>query len=126
MSEKRLALGRKGEELAVSALGRKGFRILARNYRRPFGEIDIIARDGNCVAFVEVKTRRAAGAYTPAEAVTRRKQVQIARVAQEYLAANRLLDTPSRFDVVTVVIEADGRHRIEHFADAFNLPESFF
>lgn len=126
MSEKRIALGRKGEDLAASALDRKGFRILARNYRRPFGEIDIIARDGNCVAFVEVKTRRAAGVYTPAEAVTRRKQVQIARVAQEYLAANRLLDTPSRFDVVTVVIEADGSHRIEHFADAFNLPESFF
>ena len=126
MSEKRIALGRKGEDLAASALDRKGFRILARNYRRSFGEIDIIARDGNCVAFVEVKTRRAAGVYTPAEAVTRRKQVQIARVAQEYLAANRLLDTPSRFDVVTVVIEADGSHRIEHFADAFNLPESFF
>ena len=126
MSEKRIALGRKGEDLAASALDRKGFRILARNYRRPFGEIDIIARDGNCVAFVEVKTRRAAGVYTPAEAITRRKQVQIARVAQEYLAANRLLDTPSRFDVVTVVIEADGSHRIEHFADAFNLPESFF
>lgn len=126
MSEKRLALGKRGEDLAAFALDRKGFRILARNYRRRFGEIDIIARDGNCIAFVEVKTRRAEGAYTPAEAVTRKKQIQIARVAQEYLAANRLLDVPSRFDVVTVVIDADDRHRIEHFADAFNLPESFF
>lgn len=126
MSEQRIALGRKGEDLAASALDRKGLRILARNYRRPFGEIDIIARDGNCVAFVEVKTRRAEGAYAPAEAVTRKKQGQIARVAQEYLAANRLQDAPSRFDVVTVVIEADGRHRIEHIADAFDLPDAFF
>lgn len=126
MSERRSILGRKGEDLAAEFLERKGFRILARNYRQRLGEIDIIARAGDCVVFVEVKTRQGGGKYAPAEAVTRRKQLQIARVAQYYLAVSRQQDFPSRFDVVTVETAMDGNHRIDHLVNAFDLPDSLF
>ena len=126
MSEQRSSLGRKGEELAASALAGKGFMILARNYRQRYGEIDIIARDGGCVVFVEVKTRQSGGPYAPAEAVTPRKQLQIARVAQTYLAASGQQDCPCRFDVVTVEVTGAGSHRIDHLANAFDLPDSLF
>ncbi len=126
MSERRSSLGRKGEDLAATLLERKGFRILARNYRQRSGEIDIIARDRDCVVFVEVKTRRSGSPYAPAEAVTRRKQLQVARVAQTYLTANGQQDSPSRFDVITVEMAIDGSHRIDHLANAFDLPDSLF
>ena len=61
MSEKRSLLGRKGEDLAASFLNQQGYRLLVRNYRQRYGEIDIIARDGACIAFVEVKTTTTAG-----------------------------------------------------------------
>ena len=126
MSETRSLLGRKGEDLAASYLRQQGYRLLARNYRQRYGEIDIIARDGACIAFVEVKTRQAGSPFLPFEAVSLRKQRQIARVAQAYLAANRLFDTPARFDVISVLMHPDGQPQLEHLANAFDLPGTGF
>ncbi len=126
MSETRALLGRKGEDLAACYLHQQGYRLLVRNYRQRYGEIDIIAKDGACIAFVEVKTRQAGSPFLPTEAVSRKKQRQIARVAQAYLAANRLFGTPARFDVVSVLIQPDGQPQIEHLANAFDLPDSDF
>ena len=126
MSETRSLLGRKGEDLAASYLRQQGYRLLARNYRQRYGEIDIIARDGACIAFVEVKTRQAGSPFLPFEAVSLRKQRQIARVAQAYLAANRLFDTPARFDVISVLMHPDGLPQLEHLANAFDLPGTGF
>ena len=124
MSDKRIAFGKKGEDQAASHLTHLGYEILARNYRQRYGEIDIIARDGDCTVFVEVKSRQAGGRFSPAEAVTARKRCQIARVARMYLAAHRLLDLPARFDVVAVLMDGDGRWRIDHIPNAFDLPDS--
>jgi putative endonuclease len=126
LSEKRSLLGRKGEDLAASFLHQQGYRLLVRNYRLRYGEIDIIARDGACIAFGEVKTRQAGTPFLPAEAVSRKKQRQIARVAQAYLAANRLFDSPARFDVISVLMHPDGQPQIDHLANAFDLPDSGF
>jgi putative endonuclease len=126
LSDKRIAFGKKGEDLAAAHLTRLGYQILARNYRQRRGEIDIIARDGDCTVFIEVKSRVAGGRYSPGEAVTVRKRMQIARVAQMYLAAHRLLDRPARFDVIAVLIDGDGGYRIDHIPNAFDLPDSCF
>lgn len=122
MSEKRLALGKKGEDLAAWYLQERGYSIVLRNYRERSGEIDIIARDGKTLVFVEVKTRQTGASYFPAEAVTRRKQAQIGRVAQEYLLRRNLYNEPARFDVVSVSMSPDGKAAIEHIANAFDLP----
>jgi putative endonuclease len=126
LSETRSLLGRKGEDLAASYLQQQGYRLLARNYRQRYGEIDIIARDGVCIAFVEVKTRQAGSPFLPFEAVSQKKQRQIARVAQAYLSANRLFDTPARFDVISVLMHPDGQPQLEHLANAFDLPGTAF
>lgn len=122
MSEKRLALGKKGEDLAAWYLQGQGYTIILRNYRQRSGEIDIIAREGKTLVFVEVKTRQTGTSYFPAEAVTKRKQTQIGRVAQEYLLHHNLFDVPARFDVVSVSMPSDGKAEIEHIANAFDLP----
>ena len=124
LSDKRIAFGKKGEDLATAHLHDLGYEILARNYRQQRGEIDIIARDGDCTVFIEVKSRMAGGCYAPGEAITARKRSQIARVAQMYLAAHRLLDTRARFDVIAVLSDGAGGWRIDHIPNAFDLPAS--
>src|SRR5262245_64523426 len=102
MTQARQILGKSGEDLAVAALERRGYAILARRYRTKYGEIDIIAREGETTVFVEVKARTTGEFGTAAEAVTRRKQLRLISMAREYLALNRLTDVPCRFDVVAV------------------------
>ncbi len=98
----RLALGQLGEDLACRELRRRGYAILARRYRTRIGELDIVARDGETVVFVEVKARATDRCGAPAEAVTPAKQRKLALMAADYLARRRLGDTPCRFDVVAV------------------------
>ena len=76
-----------------------------RNFRAERGEIDIIAREGDYVVFVEVKTRSGQSYGSPFDAVTPRKQRQISKVAAEYLVKNGAVDSPARFDVVAVTLE---------------------
>jgi putative endonuclease len=110
--------GRSGEELAADYLRRKGMAILARNYRCRAGEIDIVARDGEAVVFVEVKERAGASHGSAVEAVTWRKRQRILRAAHAYAAVHRLADAPVRFDVVAIDWEPSGP-RVRHDAGAF-------
>lgn len=123
MSVKRLRVGHDGEEIAGEFLKKSGYVIVARNYRCKLGEIDIIARDGEFLVFIEVKTRTGASCGSPASAVTFRKQRQISKAAQWYLAEHGLFEAPARFDVVAILIDHDGNHLIELIPDAFDLCE---
>lgn len=120
MSDGRQLLGQAGEEAACCELRRRGYRILARRYRTRVGEIDIVARDGGAVVFVEVKTRSSTLFGTPLEAVTPRKQAQVRRMAADYLWRSGLGDVPCRFEVVAVMVDAQRRPRsVEVVCDGF-------
>ncbi len=118
MTAARIALGKVGEDLACRELERRGYVIIARRYRCRAGELDIVARDGRTLVFVEVKTRGGRRFGGGAEAVTAWKQQRIVRLALEYVARERLADSPCRFDVVAVAFH-DGRPAIEVYQGAF-------
>ncbi|WP_298039978.1 YraN family protein [uncultured Desulfuromonas sp.] len=119
MTEERQSLGRWGEEQASRFLRRKGMKILDRNMRTPVGEIDIVARLGKTLVFVEVKTRSSDAFGSPQEAVGPAKQRQILRTAQWYLGAGKGRGLQPRFDVVAVRPGQGGAASIEHIEDAF-------
>lgn len=121
MSSKRILLGETGENLAVKYLHQQGYTILHRNYRSRLGEIDIIARHRKSLVFIEVKTRSTTNFGSPAAAVTFRKQSQISRVAEEYLARENLFDTDARFDVISIVLQQGQKPQIEVITNAFEL-----
>ena len=98
----RKELGARGELLAEKELKRRGFKILERNYNCRVGEIDLVARERDTTVFVEVKTRTSREFGSGLDAITPRKRHKLVRVAQFYLSANGLLDTPARIDVVAV------------------------
>ncbi|MBS3898282.1 MAG: YraN family protein [Dethiobacter sp.] len=95
-------LGKKGEELAAAYLAGRGYVILARNWCCQSGELDMVAKDGDTLVFIEVKTRRSALCGSPAEAVDARKQERVRLVARHYLYENRTGAAKYRFDVVAV------------------------
>lgn len=112
--------GRTGEEQAVRFLVKAGYRIMDRNYRCPFGEIDIIALDGRTIVFVEVKSRRTESYGEPELAVGRDKQRKISRIALNYLQEKNLTSSNARFDVVALKILPTGK-QLKHIQDAFDL-----
>ena len=113
-------LGDRGEQTAVKFLKTQGYRILATQHRNTFGEIDIIAQDGNAAVFVEVKTRTSAEVGQPFEAVDRRKQEKLTRAALAWLKTNHRLEQPARFDIVSIVWPtAGGDPDLQHFRNAF-------
>ena len=118
MPEPRHVLGKAGEEAAVHYLGQHGYQILERNYRCRFGEIDLIARDGKTLAFVEVKTRRSLKYGPAAAAVTVQKQRHLIKASQLYLIHRKKVNEFCRFDVVTIELEAQ-EARIALIKDAF-------
>jgi len=100
-----LSLGRRGERVAAGLLKSKGFEILSRDWRRGSGELDIVARDGAMLVFVEVKTKRAGSRSRPADNLSRGQISRIRRGAAKYLAAVGLdRETFYRFDLVEVVL----------------------
>ena len=109
------SFGAQGETQARDFLLRKGMKILEMNYRRPTGEIDIIARKGSTLLFVEVKRRTSLRYGRPSEAVDRAKPLHILRTAQLYLQENHLRDVPLRFDVIEVL-----PGQIRHIENAFD------
>lgn len=121
MTKARLALGQWGEEQAVQYLRKLGLKILARNYRTPVGEIDIIACSKKELLFVEVKTRRGTGFGLPQEAVGFRKQQQIIRTAQWYLAQEKTGKLQPRFDVVAILCQSGETAKVQHLPNAFGL-----
>ncbi len=116
----RQALGHDGESTACAALLACGYVILARRFRTPQGEIDIVAREADTIVFVEVKTRRDGAYGGGAAAVTWRKQRTIVRVAQAFLARGRLHHLPCRFDVVAVDWPDGETPRTEIYRSAFD------
>jgi putative endonuclease len=114
----RQSLGKLGEDLACAELARRGYVILERRYRTRYGEIDIIARCGSSLVFVEVKTRDGNEFGGGEAAVTVCKQQRIVRMAIDFLARRSLQDQPCRFDVVTIDFEG-GRPKIEVYPHAF-------
>jgi putative endonuclease len=112
-------LGKKGEELAVEFLQKKGYTIVERGYRRFRGELDIIALDRATLVFVEVKTRAGTEFGLPEEAVIPAKQNQIKRIAQGYVMERGFGDSNCRFDVLAILFNDEGNPLITHFEDAF-------
>lgn len=99
-------IGEIGEEYTVKFLKKKKYKILERNYRKRYGEIDIIAENKNYIVFVEVKTRHKDSMTSAADAVNRQKQIRIIKTASMYLAENET-DKFCRFDVCEVYINSD-------------------
>ncbi len=110
----------RGEEGAVAYLRDRGYRIITRNWRCRLGEIDIVARDGETLVFVEVKSRRSSAFGTPQAAVDGRKQRKLSLVALQYLQNGRVKPGPARFDVVAVTVK-DGGDEIELIRNAFDF-----
>ncbi len=113
-----LATGRRGENAALDHLLAMGWRIVARNWRCPVGEIDFVCAAGDTLVFVEVKTRTASPQADPARAVTSTKRARLIRAASAYLTATEQWNAPCRFDVVTIT-ETPAGPRVEHIENAF-------
>jgi len=119
MTQARQHLGQRGERLAEQHLISRGYTILARNYRCPAGEMDLVAQAGPMVIFVEVRTRRGRGYGTPEDSITPRKQAHLIAVAQTYLYEHMLDDANWRIDMVAVEMSAQGELlRVEHIENA--------
>jgi putative endonuclease len=120
-------VGRRGEELARRELRKQGLKILARNYRCPAGEADLIALDtstrkqsgAETIAFVEVKTRAGSGYAPPESAVNADKQRRMRKVANYYLASRKADAFLTRFDIVAVVLRPGEQPQIKHIPNAF-------
>jgi len=116
------ATGRRAEDLAAARLESSGLRIVARNWRRPEGEIDIVADDAGTCVFVEVRSRTGVDRGHPLEAVTPHKQARVIRTARLYLDAEAPSAKAYRFDVVAVTFWDDDRSPdLVHVADAFRV-----
>jgi putative endonuclease len=118
VKDSRRQLGDQGEDLAAAALQKQGYKILARNYVTPLGEIDLIARQGKTVVIVEVKTRKSLRFGSPQEAVSAAKQKRLRRLADYYLKEKRFTGSPVRFDVVAVTLAGD-EAQVEIIRNAF-------
>ena len=108
MPSPRARIGRSAEIIAAAELGKRGYEIVASNYRCRRGEIDLIAREGDCLVFVEVRCKRTSEYGTPAESITVSKIRKLVATAEDYLETQGLVDVICRFDVVEVVA-ADGK-----------------
>ena len=111
-------LGEKGESLAVQLLRKKGYSILAENWRSGRNELDIVALIGGTIVFAEVKTRSTAFFGDPSEAVSIAKQKRIIQAANDYLEQHEI-DLEARFDVISIVASSN-QQMIDHMEDAFH------
>ena len=121
MTTSRQELGDLGERLAARFLRRLGHKILARKYRCPAGEIDLISFDpsARCICFIEVKTARSPDADRPEDQVNRAKRRRVLAAAGRYLRAKRAFEYATRFDVIAVIDPAGEGPQIRHWPDAF-------
>lgn len=114
----RRALGQQGEEIAAQYLQKEGYRILTRNFRTRYGELDIICWKNDILIFVEVKTRRSENFGSAEEAITSKKIAHIKKVALHYLADNHTKYKEIRFDVITILM-VNYEPRLNHIQAAF-------
>jgi putative endonuclease len=113
-------LGKKGEDLALRFLKKRGYRIIEQNYVCKMGEMDLIAKEKDTLVFIEVKTRTSMDFGPPQLAVTSWKQRQLSKVALYFLKEKKIEDVKARFDVVAVLLPPGGEE-IELIRDAFDL-----
>jgi putative endonuclease len=120
LTKERIDLGKIGEDLALRKVKRLGYKVVAKNYRCPLGEIDLIAKDRGCLVFIEIKTRKGKSVGYAKEAVDGRKRRQISKVALAYMKSNDCMDVKARFDVIAINIMGDQKE-IEIITNAFDL-----
>jgi putative endonuclease len=119
MTHARLATGAIGEGAALQAYRRRGYRLVARNWRCPLGELDLVLERGDLLVVCEVKARRGLGFGEGWEAVDARKRRKIRSVTTAFLVATGARSASVRFDVASVLIAIDGSAEVEVFEDAF-------
>ena len=121
MPSNRKEVGVRGEKLAVDFLKKRGYKIIQRNFRCREGEIDIIAQKGECLVFVEVRTKKNTAFGTPEESVTLSKREKLISLANVYLQAYDKPPQSWRIDVIAVELTPDNRvSRLEHIENAIS------
>lgn len=120
MTRERLELGKFGESLALKTIRRLGYKKIVSNYRCPLGEIDLIAKDGDTLVFIEIKTRKGRSIGYAKEAVNAKKRRQLSKVALAYMKSNKCYEAKARFDVVAVSL-GGVKQKIEVIKNAFDL-----
>lgn len=113
--------GKKGEATAEKYLVERGYQIVDRNFRSQQGEVDLIAKDGSCLVFVEVKSYTFRSYGSPAGAVRKAKKQSLIHAAETYLFKNKIKNVLCRFDVVTIYRTLDGSQAIELYKNAFGV-----
>ncbi len=121
MNYSHIETGKIGEENSITYLNKMGYDILKRNYKTPFGELDVIAKESGAIVFIEIKTRRSRAYGMPEESVHLRKQRKLIQSAQCYLKQNRSLSKASRFDVLSVLIRPSGQFEFNLIQNAFEV-----
>lgn len=114
------SFGAYGEQLAADYLEHNAYQIVARNWHCPIGELDIIARQGNLLVFVEVRSRHAGSTETAFESIGAGKRNKLIALAHQYLHDHELLEQDWRIDVIAVAIPASGKPIVEHTEDALD------
>jgi putative endonuclease len=118
--------GTRSERAAARYLRRQGMRIVARNYRCPLGELDLVAVDAGCIVFVEVRSTASEDVGRPALSVDAAKQRRLTDLALHYLRQHRLLSSPARFDVLAISWPAGQREpHLVHHRQAFEAVGRF-
>jgi putative endonuclease len=117
---RRIKTGKQGETLAAAYLEKAGYQIIERNYRCLFGEMDLVARDGRTVVFVEVKSRKSDRFGVPQLSVGLQKQKKLSQIALHYLEQKRFHPCDARFDVIAIRMRPEG-HQVELIRNAFDL-----
>jgi putative endonuclease len=119
MVNTRKKLGNRGERIAASFLRKQGCQIIEKNYHSRLGEIDIVAKEGESIVFVEVKTRRSTDFGLPEEALSYDKRRRLSKLALNYLAHRRIEGSNCRFDVVSILMDNNKVKHIELIKNAF-------
>ncbi len=116
MTTEKQNTGQLGEDIAVKYLEKHGYKILNRNYRKPWGEIDIVAQQSNELVFIEVKTQNQEFEWRPEENITRHKKHQLSRIVTTYLKSNKIPEDQNwRVDVLAITLDFKTKNaQIEH------------
>ena len=117
---RRIRTGKQGEALAAAYLEKEGYQIIERNYRCLFGEMDLVARDGQTIVFVEVKSRKSDRFGVPQLSVGLQKQKKLSQIALHYLEQKRFCPCDARFDVIAIRMRPEC-HQVELIRNAFDL-----
>ena len=116
-------LARAGEDAAALYLASKGYVILHRNIRFPEGELDLVAKSGKTLVFIEVKTRKTEDFGKPYHFVSEQKQRRQVAMASRFISICRLKSVPARFDIVSVILSPEQPPKIEHIEHAFSVQD---